>query len=92
MAPIPRDYVTAAAPLPTALATLPELNKQQRYDQRMSLLGNVRGKPTAVPDMPAPKALERLQRNNVAMERARLSAHVYDSEKYALDATRSEAG
>ena len=55
-------------------------------------MGNARGKPTAVPDVPAPKALERLQRNNVAMERARLSAHVYDSEKYALDATRSEAG
>ena len=84
----PRDYATAlpATELPATMATLPELNKQQRYDQRMSLMGNAQGKLATAPDAPAQTALERLQRNNVAVERARLSAHVYDSEKYELDA------
>jgi Hemolysin coregulated protein Hcp (TssD) len=84
----PRDYITAAVPaaLPAALATLPELNKQQRYDQRMGLMSNAQGKLATAPNAPAQTALERLQRNNVAVERARLSAHVYESEKYELDA------
>ncbi len=84
----PRDYATAlpSAPLPAALATLPELNKQQRYDQRMGLMGSAQSKLATAPDVPAQTALARLQRNNVAVERAKLSAHVYDSEKYGLDA------
>jgi hypothetical protein len=88
VAATPRDYVTAvaAAPLPTTLATLPELNKQQRYDKRMGLMSSAQGKLATAPDVPAQTALERLQRNNVAVERAKLSAHVYDSEKYELDA------
>ena len=79
----PRDYATA---VPAALAGLPELNKQQRYDQRMSLMSNAQGKLATAPDAPAQTALERLQRNNVAVERAKLSGHVYESEKYGLDA------
>ena len=86
----PRDYATAAMPAALAplatVAGLSELSKQQRYDARMSLMGNAQGQLAGRPDAPAQTALERLQRNNVAVERAKLSAHVYDSEKYDLDA------
>ena len=109
----PRDYATAlppalAASIKTAMAT-PVLSKQQRYDARMSLLGNARaqlaqgapaaGSPLAAkadatrvaPSASATRlrqerqrvqaATDRLARNNVAVERARLSEHVYSSDK-----------
>ena len=83
----PRDYATAlpATELPATMATLPELNKQQRYDQRMSLMGNAQGNLATSPYVPAQTALERLQRNNVAVERAKLSEHVYHSDEFELD-------
>jgi Hemolysin coregulated protein Hcp (TssD) len=84
----PRDYATAvaASPSPAALATLPELNKQQRYDARMGLMSNAQGRLAAMPDVSAQAALERLERNNVAVERARLSEHVYHSDEFELNA------
>ena len=87
VAATPRDYATAVAASPSSavLATLPELNKQQRYDQRMGLMGKAQGKLATAPNAPAQTALERLQRNNVAVERAKLSGHVYHSDEFELD-------
>jgi hypothetical protein len=107
-----RDYATAlppalAASIKTAQAT-PMLSKQQRYDARMSLLGNARAK-LADTKMPAANPLaaaadatqvapsagatrlaserqrlqaatDRLARNNVAVERARLADDSYENE------------
>lgn len=108
--PAARDHgvppVAAAAPLAAAtkLAKAANLTKQQRYDARMSLLANARGKlaQSPPPDGPltavrdatrvapsaaadrltkertgAQYAVDRLTRDNVAVERARLSEHVY---------------
>jgi len=86
VAATPRDYATAAAALPAAVAALPGPNKQQRYDARMSLMSNAQGKLITAPSAPAQTALERLGRNNVAVERAKLSGHVYHSDAFDLDA------
>ena len=74
-----RDYAPPAAVAP--LAAVAGLTKQQRYDARMNLMGSAQGKLAHAPNEPAQTALERLQRNNVAVERAKLSGHVYDSDK-----------
>ena len=77
----PRDYATAAVPTTLAplatVAGLSELSKQQRYDARMSLMGNAQGKLAGTPDATAQAALNRLGLDNVAVERAKLSEHVY---------------
>ncbi len=62
-------------PLPAALP----LNKQGRYDARMLLMQRAGTGLAATPDEAAQTALTRLARNNVAVERARLSGHVYSS-------------
>jgi hypothetical protein len=64
-----------------APAAATALNKQQRYDARMNMMQGARTKLTAAPNEPAQTALTRLERNNVAVERAKLSEHVYHSNK-----------
>jgi hypothetical protein len=110
VAATPRDYVTPsvlATPI-KAVQAVPVLNKQQRYDARMSLLGNARTK-LADTKLPATNPLaaaadatrvapsagvarltnerqrlqaatDRLARNNVAVERARLADDSYENE------------
>ena len=81
-----REYAYVPPPETLApLAAVAELSKQQRYDVRMSMMANAQGKLAGVPNAPAQTALERLQRNNVAVERARLSGHVYHSNEFDLD-------
>ncbi|GAA4027448.1 hypothetical protein GCM10022409_09300 [Hymenobacter glaciei] len=77
-------YVPSSETL-APLAAVAELSKQQRYDVRMSMMANAQKKLTGVANAPAQTALERLQRNNVAVERARLSGHVYHSDEFDLD-------
>ena len=74
-----------AAPLPAAGQELRA--KQQRYDKRLGLLARSRAQLAAGgPELAAQRpqvqaATERLARNNVAVERARLSEHVYHSQE-----------
>jgi hypothetical protein len=77
-----REY---AAPLAEILANpvaalMP--SKLERYNARMSMMGAARTKLTTDPDDLAQTALTRLERNNVAVERAKLSSHVYSSDKF----------
>jgi hypothetical protein len=83
VAPGARDYApTPAQALPlAAAASVPLPSKLERYNTRMGLMQNVRTKLTTVPDEPAQTALTRLERNNVAVERAKLSQHVYRSDE-----------
>jgi|GEM_PF-2287496 len=87
----------AAAETPTAAlaATAQELapaevlpSKQERYNARLNLMQSAGNKLGLVPpelagetEADAQNALTRLQRNNVAVERAKLSHHVYSSDK-----------
>ncbi|HEX8659183.1 MAG TPA: type VI secretion system tube protein TssD [Hymenobacter sp.] len=88
VAPAARNHgippVAALAPL-AAVVPPAALTKQQRYDARMSLMGNAQSKLANSPDEAAQTALTRLTRNNVAVERARLSEHAYHSDKFELD-------
>ena len=81
---VPGDAQDYAAPLAETLADpmaalLP--SKLERYNTRLNLMGSARSKLTTVPDDLAQTALTRLERNNVAVERAKLSSHVYSSDK-----------
>ncbi|HLK98832.1 MAG TPA: type VI secretion system tube protein TssD [Hymenobacter sp.] len=76
----------AAANQAEATALLP--SKQERYTARRNLMRAAENKLGAVapglagePEANAQQALTRLERNNVAVERARLSGHVYNSDK-----------
>ena len=85
---VPAEAREYAAPLAAAVAApvaavMP--SKLERYNARMSMMGNARNKLTTVPDDDAQTALTRLERNNVAVERAKLSAHVYKSDEFNLD-------
>jgi hypothetical protein len=69
------------------LTALP--SKQERYTARRNLmkaaekkLGMVSPELVGAPEADARQALTRLERNNVAVERARLSGHVYSSDKF----------
>ncbi len=87
----PRPFVPAAArsyaPTPaealpaTAVASALQPSKLERYNTRMAMMHNARTKLATLPNEPAQTAVERLARNNVAVERAKLSAHVYHSDK-----------
>ncbi len=80
--------VSLVAPNPAATAAQELAAKQQRYNKRMDLMGRSRTQLAA----PAgtrlaadqrrrvQEATDRLARNNVAVERARLSEHVYHSD------------
>jgi len=85
VAPAAREYATPtalAAPVAAAApAALESLSKQQRYDARMNMMQSTRTKLTTNPNEPAQTALTRLERNNVAVERAKLSKHVYRSDE-----------
>jgi hypothetical protein len=82
-----REYAAPAAMAATATSAVMSpvaataLNKQQRYDARMNMMQGARTKLTTNPNEPAQTALTRLERNNVAVERAKLSEHVYHSDK-----------
>lgn len=84
MAPASREYAEPASPAATvaAVAAAPvALTKQQRYAARMGLMQNARTRLEAAPDVSAQAAVDRLARNNVAVERAKLSEHVYHSDE-----------
>ena len=80
--------VPLVAPNPAATAAQELAAKQQRYNKRLGLLGRARTQLAgpAGARLPADQrqrvqaATERLARNNVAVERARLSEHVYHSD------------
>ncbi|MBO2013000.1 type VI secretion system tube protein TssD [Hymenobacter negativus] len=80
-----RDYATTPADALVAQAAPPLPDKLQRYTARMNMMQSARTKLATVPDDPAQNALTRLERNNVAVERAKLSAHVYKSDEFNLD-------
>lgn len=83
--PLPAADEHLAVPASTAAQELAA--KKQRYNKRMDLMSSARGKlATASPAGSATQrqqvqeATDRLARNNVAVERARLSEHVYHSD------------
>ena len=69
------------APDPAATAAQELQAKQQRYDARRRLMRTAQTNLARHPNTAAHTALARLQRNNVAVERARLSEHVYYSQQ-----------
>jgi hypothetical protein len=78
-----RDYTTATEALPaTAAAAVAQAvpPKAVRYAARMNMMQQARTGLAATPNDDAQNALTRLERNNVAVERARLSKHVYSSD------------
>lgn len=92
---VPAEAREYAAPLAAAVANplaavMP--SKLERYNARMGMMDNARTKLTTVPDDDAQTALTRLERNNVAVERAKLSAHVYKSDEFNLDELGNPAG
>lgn len=80
-----REYATApaAALQEQVAAAMP--SKLERYNARMNMMQSARTKLAVTPHEPAQNALTRLERNNVAVERAKLSAHVYKSDVFNLD-------
>lgn len=71
--------------VPASAAAQELAAKKQRYNKRMDLMSRARTKlasasPGAAAQQHAQEATERLARNNVAVERARLSEHVYHSD------------
>ncbi|RZK34852.1 MAG: hypothetical protein EOO57_10285, partial [Hymenobacter sp.] len=81
VAPAAREYAAPLAIAAAAPTVAQTLSKQQRYTARLSLMQSARTKLAAVPNEPAQTALTRLERNNVAVERAKLSEHVYHSDE-----------
>lgn len=88
--PKPRPAAVPTQALAAAQQAAPTapLSKQQRYTARRALMSDASNKLAQVPpELVGPfetnvqDALTRLERNNVAVERARLSGHVYDSNK-----------
>lgn len=91
VSPAPREHGTPVAslaplppsplpplPVPTPLVS-PLPDKKARYAARMHLMQRAHTGLAATPNAAAQTALDRLTRDNVAVERARLSAHVYHS-------------
>jgi hypothetical protein len=81
--PLPGTDEHLAVPASTAAQELAA--KKQRYNKRMDLMSRARTKLATAPaastaTQQAQEATERLARNNVAVERARLSEHVYHSD------------
>jgi len=83
--PLPTADEHLAVPASTAAQELAA--KKQRYNKRITLLSSARTKLATAPAagtapqrQHAQEATERLARNNVAVERARLSEHVYHSD------------
>jgi hypothetical protein len=97
-APVPAEAREYEAPLAAAAAASADPvaalmpSKLERYNARMGMMDNARTKLTTVPDDDAQTALTRLERNNVAVERARLSAHVYKSDEFNLDELGNPTG
>ncbi|MCB2377393.1 hypothetical protein LGH70_07365 [Hymenobacter sp. BT635] len=77
-----------AASQQIAAEATPQLSKKERYTARRTLmqsastkLGQVPPELAGPPEANVQNALTRLERNNIAVERARLSGHVYNSDK-----------
>lgn len=82
----PTPSAALAAAQQAASTTAPELTKKQRYAARRQLMQKASTKVGQVPpalmgerETTVQNSLTRLERNNVAVERARLSGHVYHS-------------